>query len=289
MTNTLRLVDGDTTIILRPNMPSRADPIVVQSHELTMPTPRVLDQVRAGRSGVDDLTQYHDAAVFKAALIVRGDGALTRHQYMDLLRGLAAPYKRPYLYIQRDGWPSERRAMLRGDPVTSVVERHSVVRLEASIQFQIPGGVLEAPDPLSSVTIRPTIATTGKTYPVTYPKTYVAGGGSATLVTSGGNVPTPPLLRLYGTCTDPVIRNVTTGQQLEFDNISIAAGNYLEVDVEARTVLLNGDPALSYYSKLNFTTSDWWDLQPGANLITVATGSQDASCELDLYYRDRWI
>jgi hypothetical protein len=292
MTTSMRLVaeDGATTIVwLRPSQPSTNDAIFLQNSELPMAGPRVVDQPRAGASGRLDLTQYHDSTTFKADLVIQDDGTYTRHQYIDILRQTAAPARRPYLYVLRDGWLSERRAALRGDAQTVVVDKLSAVRLVASIQFAVPDGVLED-TALSTAVIRPASSTVGRTYPKTYPWAYASANTSnALVVTSNGTVSTPPLLRLYGAFTDPVISNLTTGQRLKLTSVSLSDGQYLEIDMANRTIYLNSDPAQSYYSKLDFTTSTWWELQPGQNLITATATSLDASCELDLFWRDRWI
>jgi hypothetical protein len=290
VTNTVRLVDGSTVIWLRPSQATRIDPIICSSHELTTPAPRVVTQQRSGRDGVDDLTQYHDSASFKANLLVFDDvtNSLTRHQVADTLRAISAPQKRPYLYIQRDGWLTERRCQLRADPHSYVVDRNAMQRLQVSLQFEIPGGVLEDVNQSTAV-IRPILASLGRTYTKSYPWAFVAGsGGTNSIITSQGNVSTPPLMRMYGGCSNPTVKNVTTGQQLSFTNVSLAAGQYLEIDVAARTVYLNGDSSLSYYNKLDFTVSAWWELQPGANSIATSTTAQDASCELDMFWYDRW-
>jgi hypothetical protein len=290
ITGTVRLVDGSTVIWLRPNPISSTDAIFCSSHELTTPAPRTVTQPRSGRDGIDDLTTFHDDATFKAALLIQDDtvNSLTRHQVADNLRAICAPAKRPYLYIQRDGWLSERRCQLRAEPHSYVVDSNAVQRLLVSLQFSVPDGVLEDVNQ-SSVVIRPVLATIGRTYTKAYPWSYVSGsGGINALVTSAGSVSTPPLIRIYGACTDPTIRNLTTEQELSLSGITLLDGQYLEIDVKNRNVYLNGDPSLSYYNTLDFTTSSWWELQPGINAISASTTSQDASCELDLFWMDRW-
>jgi hypothetical protein len=291
VTNSLRLVDGATSIWLRPAQPTGLDAIFLQTSDIPLASPRVVEQERPGRSGHTDLTSLHDATTFRARVLIRDDniGSLgTRHQILDTLRGMTAANKRPYLYVQRDGWPAERRALLRGDSASCVVDRLAAVLLDVSLQYVIPAGVLEDTTTQTAV-LRPTTVTSGRTYAKTYPWAYTpSSAGSTVTATSSGNVSTPPVLRLYGGFTEPIVANLTTGQVIELDGVSLAAGQYLEIDVDARTVRLNGDPSLSYYNKINFGTTSWWELQPGANLITMSAGTQDATCELDVIFNDRW-
>lgn len=291
--NTIRLEDATDTIWLRPTAPSWNDPIVCKGHSLSSAAPRVVQQARAGRSGVDDLTEFHDEATFQAELIIRDTLGATRHQQVDRLRAMLRANNRPYLYMQRDGWSNERRAQVRGGSVTNPIDRASVSRLETSIQMVLPGGVWESTVQSSDV-IRPAQTSgTGRTYPRSYPWAYTPGNSGATkIITTGGGeygaVSTSLLMRLYGACADPVITNQTTGQVLELDNVTLAAGQYLEIDMGAKTVLFNGNPTLSFYGRVNFATSDWWELQPGPNALTVGAASLDGSCELSLFWTERF-
>jgi hypothetical protein len=289
VTNTVRLVDGATIVWLRPAAPAHTDQVFCASHEITFPAAQVVDQPLAEDDGILDVTARHGGATFRATLVIR-DAATTRHQAADQLRAILAPSKRPTLIVQRDGWSGERQAVVRGDTWACITDRTAGVILHATIQAAIPGGVLEDTATQTAV-IRPSATSaTGRTYPKTYPWSYTpANAGSVATLTSAGNVATAPMLRLYGACTEPVILNVTTGQQIELDDLTLVDGQYLDIDLDARTVLLNGDPSLSYYDRINFATSTWWKLQPGANIINVAVATSDASCELDVSWTDRWI
>jgi hypothetical protein len=289
VTTSIRLTDGANTVWLRPAAPTSGDQVVCSTHELSFPEPEAVEQPNPDDAGINDQTARWGSGTFRADLTIR-DGAMTRHEMVDLLRSMLAPNKRPTLYIQRDGWLTERQATVRGNAWTCVVDRVAALMLKASLQVIVPAGVLEDTTEQVAV-IRPTAtSSTGRSYPKTYPWAYTpAASGSSTVVTSSGTVETPMQMRLYGGCTDPVVTNVTTGAVFELDNITLTAGQYLDIDMAARTVLLNGDPAQNYYGKVNFTTSTWWRLQPGANTIRVAVATSDASCELDITWRDRWI
>jgi hypothetical protein len=292
VTYTIRLDDGTSTITLRPAAPSGTDPYICTGETLASAAPREAVQAFAGKSGVNDLTQFHDAAVFQATLYIQDSGGITRHQYIDQLRAMLRPANRPYLYLQRDGWLTERRALVRGASLTAPIDRLSGTRVETSLQVTIPAGVLESAV-LSSDNTRPGSTSSGRTYPRTDPWSYTPGASGATkfLTVGGGEVgatDTPLLMRLYGACTEPVITNVTLGEVFELDNVTLADGQYLEIDMDAKTVLLNGDTSLSYYNKINFTTSTWWQLQPGTNQLLVGAASLDTTCELDFEWRDHF-
>jgi hypothetical protein len=290
VTTSVRLVDGATTIWLRPAAPARGDPIICGSHALTSAARRDVVQAWPGRSGVNNLTAYTDEATFQANLIIRDIPAgLTRHQQVDQLRALLHPRSRPWLYIQRDGWLTERCAEVVGGSITSPIDSKSAARLEVSLQVDIPDGMLRATSE-TSATLRPPVGgAAGRIYPKVLPWAYAAGGSGLTqVVANDGDAPTPVLMRLYGACTEPVITNQTTGEVFELDNLTLVAGQYLQIDMDARTVWLNGDPGLSYYAYINFATSSWWQLDPGNNSLSLGAATADGACELDVFFTPRY-
>ena len=298
MTTSVRFADaaGNTLLMVRPAVPSADDPIMCPSHTLGKAAPRTATQPRVGRSGLLDLTAYHDQATWQGNLIISDGGGLTRHQWVDVLRAMLAPANRPYLYLQRDGWLDERRAPVRGVSLTNPLEAKSALRLEVSLQVDIPDGVLEAAT-VSSDTVRPGIISVGRTYPRIYTSAagwqYTAGStGAVAVITVAagtyGATATPLLARIYGGFTDPVITNQTTGKVFALTGVTVVAGHYLDIDMGAKTVLLDGDPGLSYYNTINFTTSDWWELQPGDNQLAVGAATADATCSMDLFWYERW-
>lgn len=289
MTYSIRLDDdAGTSIWLRPANVGDAAGILFRGENVASPTPRVVQYTRAGRSGVDDFTEFHDAAQWTCQLELIDYNGTTRWQLRDQLAALLRADRRPWLYILRDGWLTERRARIRGT-IATPVDSLSTVRLECAVQADIPAGYLEDPTETTGIPARPGVLLGGRVYPKLYGWQYSAGGsGSTIFLTNSGTEPTPLLLRLYGGCTDPVITNVTTGEQVEFDGLTILRGSYLEIDMDAHTAMMDGDPALSYYEKVNFQTSTWWRLVPGVNQLRVGANVADATCELFTYWHNRY-
>lgn len=125
----------------------------------------------------------------------------------------------------------------------------------------------------------------GRTYNRVYNLTYAAGGAGGTITaTNGGNFPTRPTARIDGPVTDPRIENVTAGKFLQFSGLTLAAGEWLDIDFANRTVLLNG--TASRYNLLT-STSSFWELAPGANQINFTSGS--ATGTLTLSWRSAWL
>jgi len=101
----------------------------------------------------------------------------------------------------------------------------------------------------------------GRTYNRTYNLTY--GGGSNTsqiTVTNSGWTSTYPTITIYGPVINPTVGNLTTGQSLNF-NYSMSQSDIIIIDLQYRTILLNGSPARN----LLLGSSSWFAAQSGAN------------------------
>jgi hypothetical protein len=124
----------------------------------------------------------------------------------------------------------------------------------------------------------------GRTYNRVYDLTYAAGGtGGSIAALNAGTFPTRPTLKITGPATTPRVENVEAGAFLAF-NLTLAAGEFLVVDLAARTVLLGG--TASRYSTLAIGSS-WWQLPPGTS--TIRFSSADSAGTLELRYRSAWL
>ncbi len=88
---------------------------------------------------------------------------------------------------------------------------------------------------------------------------------------------------INGPVVDPFLENTATGEIVRLTG-TLDAGDYLVVDSDARTVLLNG--TASRYSWVS-PGSTWWQLEPGAN--SVRYGATSGSGTGTLTSRSVWI
>jgi hypothetical protein len=109
---------------------------------------------------------------------------------------------------------------------------------------------------------------------------------AGTQVDNDGDAFVWPTLRIYGTSTAPVLENLNTGGKLSFPALTVSAADYLEIRTAPgeRAVLLNG--VASLYSSLDRSSSTWWGLVPGGNLIRFSDSSHDGTARLDVLYSD---
>jgi len=100
-----------------------------------------------------------------------------------------------------------------------------------------------------------------------------------------GTFPVAPVLRVDGPITNPTIENLEQGKTLELD-IVVAGGDFLLIDTEARSIMLNG--TASRYSSL-LPVSEWWDLEPGANTIRFRSDTNTEDAVLSVSFRSAWL
>lgn len=121
-----------------------------------------------------------------------------------------------------------------------------------------------------------------------YNRSYDYGYGGATdsgieNLTNAGSRAVWPIAVIEGPVVNPRIENIDTGQTLAL-SYTLLAGETLELDFQAKTVLLNGT-ASRYYAK----SGEWFKLAPGANNIRFVSGSYDAGAVLIMSWRDAWV
>lgn len=96
---------------------------------------------------------------------------------------------------------------------------------------------------------------------------------------------TPPVFTVTGPCNGPVIRNLTIGEELDFDGMTLSEGENLIIDVRKRTATVDG------VSRTGFLTasSTWFNLRAGSNSISLYDGEKPLAGQLSLSYRERFL
>lgn len=285
MTRSARLVDdsGNTLIVLDSDtIGADVAPYVLTS--LDFGTPDVRDAVTtlSGQDGTNDVTQYAGARAVTAELgILVDDGSL------DTLRGLLHPGRRYWLYAQKPSWPQERRIRVRG---AGLAAPDAAPPLTAQLSWKAPSPTFQDTT-LSSVTLNPVgSATGGVSFPVSLPFAFDPGTvPGASILSVGGTVNALPFIDIYGPCSAPLIRVVDTGAQLSFPNLTIAQGDYLHIDVAARAVTLNDDPAQPLYQTLDFASATWPTLPTGSPEVIFSPASTGPGCVAVVSWRSSWL
>lgn len=275
----LKLVDGPRELDLR------SAGYTVGRVDVSFPAVRAVRQPRPGVNGEDDTTSLFGAASVAMDLVL-DPLAFPLTTLQDALRAFCLPSARPYLHVDLDG--QQRRIRLAIDqstaPITDPLHR------QVQMSWRAPDGVMEAAaEQIGTANAVPTVEA-GRGYDLTFNRTYPTSSavGSVT-VSNDGNVPVSPLLRLYGPATDPRVENQSTGERLTFNGLTIAAGDWLEIDCREATIRLNGLTGQSRYARLDFATSTFLRLLPGTNTVRYYPVSFGTGARLEVRFRSAWL
>lgn len=123
----------------------------------------------------------------------------------------------------------------------------------------------------------------GTAIPTAIPLSLTFGGGVGQTITLTGNGLYFPTITITGPCTNPIIKNNTTGLQLQIEGV-FTGSDTIVIDMENETVVQNGSTNL-----LEETDGDFWALLPGANVIIYSSATYDAASNAVVAWRDSWL
>lgn len=140
---------------------------------------------------------------------------------------------------------------------------------------------------LKSTNIYLPTATGGFAFPLGFPLAFgTVSVGGLYLAANAGNIAVyPSLVRIYGPVDNPQLKNNTTGDYLKL-TLSVASGDYLELNFRDRTIMLNG--TASRYSYLD-SASTWFQLEPGDNEIRYTANTYQAGSYCQFQFRDGYL
>jgi hypothetical protein len=231
--------------------------------------------------GLIDLTQYLGGRVVVAEITTLvGAGA-----QIDAVAASFAPFMvpsaRPVLHyiLDRPG-AAERTMTLR--PSTTGYAWQIAGASERDIKLSWLAADPAAYDPTTqhAYAWSGAVASGGRTYNLTYPRTYPGGGGAVVNanVRSYGDLAVRPFLQIYGPITNPRV-NLTsqvTGRAYNVNFLAgfrIDVGHRVDIDCAAHTAYVDGDLTQSALGNLDWSTlwasngwplltvdPDWWVL-----------------------------
>lgn len=111
-------------------------------------------------------------------------------------------------------------------------------------------------------------------FPLTFEDTVCfAENRTTATIEYGGSVPAPVTLTLIGNVLSPVIRNETTGEQIEVADVELTENDTLTINTKkgAKSVTLYKDGVTSSAFNLVTASSVFWQLQPGKNVISLTS------------------
>lgn len=258
--------------------------VVVDKIDLGFPAVREVTVPRASASGTVDTTALYSSRGVTISCSLDPAQPSQSLGIATQLAGLMDPARRMYLYIRTVDDPQTWRILMRASAMSSPLQR----TLAPQLSWVAPDGVLETADPQIAVS-QPAGAETGIALPAALPATFGTGsppGGS--VIDIPGTVPVWPVIYIYGPILDPVITNQSTGQQMQLTangGLNVPAGQNVAVDMRNHTILANSDPTISRLGYADWTVSSWWQLQPGANVLTLTAVVPQSTPPMQIVYR----
>lgn len=265
---------------------------VLVSLQVGFPAERPVVRSRALADGVFDESTYLGQRAVSVTL--RLDHRVQSTQALiDRLMPFMSPRRRPTITWSLPQTPTNYRSLtLRGVDAPLVIAQPKYTTILCSWvsedAFSVsPTEQCETINPLDPP------AEAGRTYPLTFDRYYPPQPpAGAFYVVNAGTAPAQWTAQIDASIVDPII--TINGVNMEFDRnggVTLITGQTLNIDSQARTILLNNDPTISRYDRVNF--QDWtWDdllLQPGSNLVRIQGSGFDANTLFTFCWRDTYL
>jgi hypothetical protein len=268
--------------------------------DLGWPATRDVVSNRPDADGVDDRTQFMGARVISANVTaLTGAGAR-----VDAVASSFAPFMvpsaRPVLHyvLDRPG-AAERTLTVRASgyswPISGPAQR------DVQLQWLAADPVARDPTVKTATAMAGQIGAQGRVYPLTFNRTYPAGGGagSGTTIVSPGDVAVRPLLRIYGPVTSPVVNftindgtgHYTTANVTFLAGYVINAGHYVDVDTAKKTALVDGDPTQNALNQLDWYNTVWpvLPVSPGSTGMGMSGSNTSAVSQVQAIWQDGYL
>jgi hypothetical protein len=227
----------------------------------------VLDNLPDQHGAVDRTAYMGSRAVSADVTAVAGAGAVV-DDVATMFGPFMVPTARPVLHYVLDsgGTARERTLVVRPAAYDYAIEGDQ--QRDIHLGFVAADPIARDPRVQSATAWAGFGSTPGRAYPLTFDRTYPAGGGVPTVANlySAGDVPIQPAVRIWGPITGPAV-TFTDAAGAVFrvpfvSSFTIAAGSFVDVDTKAHTALYNGDPAQNMLTDIDWTSIAWPVLDP---------------------------
>lgn len=283
MITAARLVDGAREMQL-----IGRDDIAKTEFDIPLPATREDVEERTDDDGTDDRTAHHGSR----AVAINFREVDSPDAVVAELGGFVHPAMRPYLVMSNDQWLQERRLRLRiaqGD-APQAGPLYPFAR-DVQAQWVAPSGVWET-SAATTFVVNADEEASGRAYNLIEPRLYPSSMTTGVLLhTNPGSTFSHFVARLYGPCRGPRLTNESTGESVSFTtDLTLAAGEYLEIDSRLHSALLLSNEDASRLDYLDFFETQWWRLVPGLNQVRYhPREGVDAGCMASIDYFPAWL
>jgi hypothetical protein len=162
------------------------------------------------------------------------------------------------------------------------------IRWVTDVWFEF-GISLVAPDPRKygpavEVTTGMAGSSGGVSFPLVFPLDFGASAGGVVTLVNDGTVKSWPVIRISGPVVNPRILNPVTGDSLRV-GMTINAGEYVDIDTAARTVLLQGTASRR---AVTLSTGEWMPVPPGGASFSFGADAYSAAASMTVSARSAW-
>jgi hypothetical protein len=264
--------------------------------DLGYPEVREVMNNRPDLDGADDRTALFGARAVSANIRARPGGTMTPDEIGTLFAPFMLPGVRPELHyvLDRPGEP-ERMAAVRASGYTWPIS--GARAREIHLGWIAADPAMNDPAERSVIAYAGSSTGTGRNYPLTYNRLYPPGGNSPSTATisSPGDIPIRPLLRIYGPITAPrVALAISDGSALEVRFVAgfiINAGRWVDVDAANRTVYADSDPTAPVVDRVDWQASTWpvLPVAPASTSMNLYGDSTAGVTQVEAIWHDRYL
>ena len=266
--------------------------------DLGYPTVREVVDNRPDADGIYDRTQFFGPRSISANITAQSPAAVSVDAVAAAFAPFMVPSVRPVLHyvLERPG----------------AVE-HTITVRAANYAWPMSGGRRRdiqlqwvAADPVALGATDSTATAWagaseggGRTYPLTFNRTYPGGGGEAAngLIVTHGDVAVSPYLRIYGPITGAVVafavKLAPWANALVplLDTCRIDAAHFIGIDTHAHAAYLDDDPAQPMLNQLDWTRVVWPVLPVAPDETTMSLSGQNTTgiSQVQATWRDRFL
>lgn len=259
--------------------------------QVGFPAERPVVRERALDDGVLDQTTFVGQRAVTVTLRL-DQRVLTTQALLDRLMPFLSPRRRPTLTWSLPGSATDYRSLtLRGVDAPLVIQQPKYVTIVCS-WVSVESFLLDPVVECESVDPNDLPPEEGREYDLDFDREYlpiIPVGALAAINT--GTAPTHCVITLNASMIDPTV--TINGVDITFSangGLTLVTGQTLVIDTQARTILLNNDPAQSRYDRVNFEDWSWDDflLQPGVNIIRLQGTGFTSTTLMTVCWRSAW-
>ncbi len=245
------------------------------------PDVRTVVEDRQSSSGTRDATVHHGARILSIKATVPHDA---RRHVLDGLGRFLAPGSRPTV-VWDDDDGQLRQATCAADKFSQPLVAGP---RDLTLSWRVPSGLIEGVELMDRAT-PPQFPPAGRTYPLTFDRTYPHTEITAIDAVNEGNAFAPWSATIIGPIVGPAIVNLDTDQAVVLSGLTLATGEWVVVDSAEHTVYASGDPGSSRFGTVDVTSTNWWRLAPGTTRVQLQCTDAEGWASMALRWRDAYL